>query len=80
MVIYCGDTCQRKISYCEEVMMNGGDYLRETAFALKQISENLLKSAEEMDRIESNISYLQTEVEKTRKFKMGLRNLLDSVI
>ena len=61
-------------------MMNGGDYLRETALALKEISENLLKSAEEMDRIESNISYLQTEVEKTREFKMGLRNLLDSTI
>jgi hypothetical protein len=60
--------------------MNGGDYLRETAFALKEISENLLKSAEEMDRVESNISYLQTEVEKTREFKMGLRNLLDSII
>ena len=60
--------------------MNGGDYLRETAFALKEISENLLKSAEEMDRIESNISYLQTKVEKTREFKMGLRNLLDSTI
>ena len=60
--------------------MNGGDYLRETALALKAISENLLKNAEEMDRIESNISYLQTEVEKTREFKMGLRNLLDSTI
>lgn len=60
--------------------MNGGDYLRETALALKEISENLLRSAEEMDRIESNISYLQTEVEKTREFKMGLRNLLDSTI
>lgn len=60
--------------------MNGGDYLRETALALKTISENLLRSAEEMDRIESNISYLQTEVEKTREFKMGLRNLLDSTI
>ena len=61
-------------------MMNGGDYLRETALALKEISENLLRSAEEMDRIESNISYLQTEVEKTRELKMGLRNLLDSII
>lgn len=60
--------------------MNSGDYLRETALALKAISENLLKNAEEMDRIESNISYLQTEVEKTREFKMGLRNLLDSTI
>lgn len=60
--------------------MNGGDYLRETALALKAISENLLRSAEEMDRIESDISYLQTEVEKTREFKMGLRNLLDSTI
>lgn len=60
--------------------MNGGDYLRETALALKTISENLLRTAEEMDRIESNISYLQTEVEKTREFKMGLRNLLDSTI
>lgn len=60
--------------------MNGGDYLRETAFTLKAISENLLRSAEEMDRIESNISYLQTEVEKTRELKMGLRNLLDSII
>ena len=60
--------------------MNGGDYLRETALALKAISENLLRSAEEIDRIESNISYLQTEVEKTREFKMGLRNLLDSTI
>ena len=80
MVIYCGDTRQREISYCEEVIMNGGDYLRETALALKAISENLLRSAEEMDRIKSDISYLQTEVEKTREFKMGLRNLLDSVI
>lgn len=60
--------------------MNGGDYLRETALALKAISENLLRSAEEMDRMESNISYLQTEVEKTREFKMRLRNLLDSTI
>ena len=60
--------------------MNGGDYLRETALAFKAVSENLLKSAEEIDRIESNISYLQTEVEKTREFKMGLRNLLDSTI
>ena len=60
--------------------MNGGDYLRETALALKAVSENLLRSAEEMDRIESDISYLQTEVEKTREFKMGLRNLLDSTI
>lgn len=49
--------------------MNGGDYLRETAYALKAISENLLKSAEEMDRIESNISYLQTEVEKLVSLK-----------
>lgn len=60
--------------------MNGGDYLRETALALKAVSENLLRSAEEIDRIESDISYLQTEVEKTREFKMGLRNLLDSTI
>ena len=60
--------------------MSSGDYLRETALALKAVSENLLRSAEEIDRIESDISYLQTEVEKTRKLKMGLRNLLDSTI
>ena len=60
--------------------MNSGDYLRETAFALKAISENLLKNAEEMDRIEGTVSYLQTEVEKTREFKMGLKKLLDSTI
>lgn len=60
--------------------MNSGDYLRETAFALKEISENLLKSAEEMDRIEGTVSYLQTEVEKTREFKTGLKRLLDNTI
>ena len=59
--------------------MNSGDYLRETALALKAISENLLKNAEEMDRIESNISYLQTEVEKTREFK-GMYHVLQGVI